>query len=51
MYCPIHWPKPTILNEGNLTSIYDKELSLIADQRYNETDMQYIIGRLDEFYE
>jgi hypothetical protein len=51
VYCPIHWPKPTILYEHNTTSIYDSELSLVADQRYEYTDMQYLIRRLLEYYE
>lgn len=51
VYCPIHWPKPTILLEQNTTSIYDNELSLVADQRYEDTDMQYLIRRLLKYYE
>lgn len=51
VYCPIHWPKPDILSERNITNIYYKELSLIADQRYDSADMQYLVRRLDEFYE
>lgn len=51
VFCPIHWPKPSLVSENNDNSIYNKELSLIADQRYNEADMQYIIRRLGEIYE
>lgn len=51
VYCPIHWPKPTILYEQDTTSIYDNELSLVADQRYEDTDMQYLIRGLLEYYE
>lgn len=40
IYCPIHWPKPNDKCESNL---YDIELSLICDQRYNEKDMQRMI--------
>lgn len=39
IYCPIHWPKPYWC-ESNL---YDIELSLICDQRYNEEDMIRIV--------
>ena len=39
IYCPIHWPKP-VDAESNL---YDQELSLICDQRYNEADMERIV--------
>lgn len=36
IYCPIHWPK--FNNSSN--ELYDKELSLICDQRYNEEDIK-----------
>ena len=39
IYCPVHWPKPTEC-ESNL---YDIELSLICDQRYDEEDMTRIV--------
>ncbi|TYS59862.1 hypothetical protein FZC74_06820 [Sutcliffiella horikoshii] len=51
VYCPVHWPNPTILKEQNTPNIFDYELSLVADQRYEDTDMQYLIRRLVEFYE
>ena len=38
IYCPVHWPKP----EGCCSNLYDLELSLICDQRYNEDDMKRI---------
>lgn len=44
IYCPIHWPKPKNC-ESNL---YDHELSIICDQRYNEDDMERIISVLQE---
>lgn len=40
IYCPIHWPKPDFNCQSNL---YDIELSLVCDQRYNSEDMQNII--------
>ena len=39
IYCPIHWPKPL----GCESNLYDMELSLICDQRYNEEDMIRIV--------
>ena len=39
IYCPVHWPRP----EGCNSNLYDRELSLICDQRYNEEDMEYQI--------
>ena len=32
IYCPVHWPRPFANCESNL---YEKELSLICDHRYN----------------
>ena len=43
IYCPVHWPKPDSNCESN---IYDIELSLICDQRYNDEDMLRIASVL-----
>lgn len=52
VFCPIHWPKPFILNkQGNTTNINKNELSIVVDQRYDVTDMQYLIRRVIEYYE
>lgn len=47
IYCPVHWPKPEII-EGTL-EVYDKEISLVCDQRYNQDDMDRIIEVIREF--
>lgn len=39
IYCPVHWPKPNADCESNL---YDIELSLVCDQRYDANDMRRI---------
>ena len=44
IYCPVHWPHPKDECESNL---YDIELSLICDHRYNEKDMQRIVEVLN----
>ena len=44
IYCPIHWPKP----EGCSSNLYDLELSLVCDQRYDEKDMERIAEALRE---
>lgn len=48
IYCPVHWPKPY----GCESNLYEHELSLICDQRYTESDMEYladkILGVIDE---
>ena len=45
IYCPVHWPHPNANCKSNL---YDIELSLICDQRYNETDMERIVSVVKE---
>lgn len=42
IYCPIHWPKPVQCD----SNLYEQELSLICDQRYNEKDMERIVSVL-----
>ena len=48
IYCPIHWP-----NFNNFENkIYDKELSLICDQRYREKDInEYTLKLIDSLGE
>lgn len=43
IYCPVHWPISNLhrLN-GKETGLYEKELSLICDQRYSVQDMKKI---------
>ena len=44
IYCPIHWPKPAqIPADFTVNKMYDTELSLICDQRYDINDMKRII--------
>lgn len=40
IYCPVHWPRP---NESCACPLYEQELSLICDQRYDLDDMNRII--------
>lgn len=44
IYCPVHWPKP----EGCSSNLFDLELSLICDQRYNEDDMKRIVSVISQ---
>lgn len=39
IFCPIHWPVPEVY-KGEINPLYDKELSLICDQRYGEEEMR-----------
>lgn len=44
IYCPIHWPKNSLVTPGmKVNDIFDRELSLICDQRYTVDDMNRII--------
>ena len=52
IYCPIHWPKPSIVNSTMaVNDIYDQEISLICDQRYGIDDMRHIIDVINDFYQ
>ena len=44
IYCPVHWPKNRLVkDEMRVNELFDTELSLICDQRYDESDMKRII--------
>lgn len=46
IYCPVHWPHP---NEECISNLYDMEISLICDQRYDENDMLRIVDTINRF--
>ncbi len=50
IYCPVHWP---VTEFHQLTTeerfIYDNELSLVCDQRYDGDDMHRLIDTIYEF--
>lgn len=46
IYCPIHWPKP---NENCSSNLYDLELSLVCDQRYEKSDMERMMQIIKDF--
>lgn len=52
IYCPIHWPKSEYHKGITLRAdkLYDQELSLICDQRYDSDDMNRIVECIREFY-
>lgn len=41
IFCPIHWPPPPA---ELVNSIYEKELSLVVDQRYSIQDMDLVVS-------
>lgn len=47
IYCPVHWPK-TIFH-SDFSPLYDTELSLICDQRYDIYDMKRIVSVIKSF--
>lgn len=47
VFCPIHWPHTEL--HGEKRDIFDTELSLICDQRYDAADMEYICSIIREF--
>lgn len=48
IYCPIHWPRPALIPaDYAVNKIYDSELSLICDQRYDLTDMARIVAQIN----
>jgi len=51
IYCPIHWPISDYHKLNSCTkNIYDNELSLVCDQRYEEHDMGRIIETINSFF-
>jgi hypothetical protein len=48
IYCPIHWPRSAY--EGAESELYDRELSLVCDQRYDLTDMERMLRVIYDFF-
>lgn len=42
IYCPVHWPLTSTIETKN-KRLYDSELSLVIDQRYNKTNLTKIL--------
>lgn len=50
IYCPVHWPISKLHEDYLLNNnIYNSELSLICDQRYNLEDMERQVDVIEEF--
>lgn len=52
IYCPIHWPQ-SIYHKGfsnRAEELYEREFSLVCDQRYNLDDMERIIKHIKNYY-
>lgn len=50
IFCPIHWPLSTY-HEKFSNHLYYEEISLICDQRYDESDLSIILKIFDEIGE
>lgn len=51
IYCPIHWPLSELHTISmNAKEIYDKEISLVCDQRYNTSDMKREVRLIKSFF-
>lgn len=51
VYCPVHWPISDMHRiEPENRYLYDNELSLICDQRYNKEDMKRIGLLIEDFF-
>lgn len=47
IYCPSHWPVSSLHNLDGLTKrLYDEELSIVCDQRYDIEDMEEISSEI-----
>lgn len=50
IYCPVHWPFSKLHQNYLLdNTLYNTELSLICDQRYNIDDMERQVNIIEEF--
>lgn len=52
IYCPVHWPisKDHDLQDKREKDVYEQELSVICDQRYEIMDMKKIVDCISEFF-
>ena len=52
VYCPVHWPlTPLHAEDMDRREIYDRELSLVCDQRYGPEDMVRVADLVKAFFE
>ena len=49
IYCPVHWPLSTE-HQISDTDLYVNGMSIICDQRYNQSDMERIAETILSFY-
>ena len=50
IYCPVHWPVSKVHKLNPTTKeLYEQEISIVCDQRYNISDMEYICDKINKF--
>lgn len=50
VYCPIHWPIPEgVVLDSRSSILFEKELSLVCDQRYDSSDLLPMIRAIKWF--
>lgn len=52
IFCPIHWPKSNYHSKFSQRAeeIYNQELSLVCDQRYDFEDMERMVSCIKKYY-
>lgn len=50
IYCPIHWPINPLYMKKYPLKVYEEELSLVCDQRYDLNDMQREVEMIYKFF-
>lgn len=50
IYCPVHWPLSELHKINDVaTEVFQCELSLLCDQRYNDSDMYKIVETIKKY--
>lgn len=52
VYCPVHWPITEYHKDltQKAKELYEKEISLVCDQRYDDDDMYRIVHLIQKYY-
>lgn len=49
IFCPVHWPKNSLITpEMKVNQLFERELSLLCDQRYGLEEMSFIVKKIKE---
>lgn len=51
VYCPTHWPKHSSVKLSDKSNyLFESEISLICDQRYDDNDMNFIVNIIKKYF-